>query len=136
MLGVNELTISGHLTADPEMDVINTENGGKSVVKFDITFDHPHDSMKHYNTRRKCFITVRCYGKTAEAAKRNLAKADEILVVGGKLTMDDWVNTVTQKKRRKHIIEPPPMGLKYVRCKKLGIGFMKEKNPVDSGDSV
>lgn len=125
-LGVNKDFKSGILTADPQIDVIPSEKGAKTVVKFSIAFDHPHDRIKKKTDRRSCYLQVRVFGKTAEAAKRNLSKGDEVLIEGY-LVQDSWPGKYDKKMVYAIFLEPDPMGLKYVRCKKLGIGYEKEK---------
>ena len=138
MLDINQTNLSGRLTANPKVDVIKSKAAGegKTVVTFDILYYHPHDLIKKYADRRVCYAHIRTYGKTGEAAQRNLIKGDEVLIMNGVRVQDSWTHTQTKQTIRKDYVEPPPMGLKYTRCQKLNIGTPRPKRMVDKENEV
>jgi len=124
---VNSSLLSGRLTADPVLVVVagKTTGEGRSVVTFDIAYDHPHDKRRPKPERRTCYRHIRAYGRTGEAAKKNLQKADVVMIVNGVSIQDLWIDNTTKKSRSKEFLEPPPMGLIYLEVKKYGAGKQK-----------
>ena len=133
MLGVNSVFLSGRLTMDPKIDVIHREGReGLSVVVLNIVYDHPHDRAKFWKLRKPNYARIRLYGKTAEAAMRNLSKGDEVMVENALMVEDTWIDKITKENRYRVYLEPPPMGLKYVKCKKLGMVFEEKEDKKES----
>lgn len=119
--GANSFTLDGTISKNPEIDVIASKKGeGKSVVVFDIAYDHPHDGRKP--VKRPNYCTIRLYGKTAEAAMKNLQKGDSVTIWNAKRVQDNWPHPVSKMPVWREYYEPPPMGLIYRRIRKLGMG--------------
>lgn len=84
----NSITISGNLSADPELRY--TPNG-KAVVKFQIA-----DTPRRLNTQSNqwedgttLWVRVEAWGNLAENAAASLKKGSNVVVVG-KLTQDNY----------------------------------------------
>ncbi len=124
MLTVNTHTFSGRLARDPELNVITSKSSGEgsTVVVLNLAATHPHDRRKPYADRRVQYSKVRLYGKTAEAANKNLRTGDEVLVVNATRVQDAWVDQETKRQVRLEYFEPPPMGLQYDRVRSMGMG--------------
>lgn len=136
MLHVNDGWLSGNLTKDPEIEII--PDTGNSLLKLQMAFTHPYDvynrKIKPFD-KKSCFVTVRCWKRTAESAVKNLTKGDEILV-NYSLIMDSWQDKVTKERKYMTLLELKPLGLRYVRVKKLGIGFDEPSKRGQYGDQA
>lgn len=74
---MNQCTIIGNLTSDPEL---RQTTSGKSVVKFTIAVNNGKDSEG--NDRPADFITCQAWNKTAELVGRYCKKGKPIVVIG------------------------------------------------------
>ena len=134
-LGINGHFISGSLVNDPEVDVIRKEGGkARTVVTFGIVYSHPYDDARHWKQRRPQYANIRAYGKVAEAAAKYLTKGDEILLPNALRVQDNWMDKNTNQSRSKEFYEPAMNGLKYIRCKTMGVGYSKLGESVEEQD--
>ena len=71
-LGANQHINSGFVVKAPEVDVIpnGEDKAARTVVVIDIWYYHPYDTKKFWKNRRKQFMRIRVYGKSAEAASK------------------------------------------------------------------
>lgn len=74
---MNQCTIIGNLTSDPEL---RQTTSGKSVVKFTIAVNNGKDSEG--NDRPADFITCQAWNKTTELVGRYCKKGKPIAVIG------------------------------------------------------
>lgn len=86
---MNDLTLSGRLTADPE--VRYTQTGGKAVAEFTLAVDRGFGENKKAN-----FIRCTAWEKTAETIGNTLGKGRKILVKG------EWDQQRWEKDGQKH----------------------------------
>ena len=79
---LNSIVIMGRLTKDPEL---RTTQSGKSVASFTLASDRDHDREK------TDFISVVCWGATAEFAAKYFAKG-RMCIAAGSLQSRKWTD--------------------------------------------
>lgn len=89
---INQLIISGRLTADPDVNTVGEKN--TSVCNISIATDDGWGDKK-----KPIFLDCTCWGKTAEIVG-GLHKGSPV-VFEGRITMDEWVDKQTGAKRSK-----------------------------------
>jgi single-strand DNA-binding protein len=92
---INELTVVGNLTKDPELKYLNS---GAAVVNLYIGINRKWKAKGSEELKQETvFINVVVWGKEAERCGQTLTKGQEILV-RGRLTQRSWEDKTTQKK--------------------------------------
>ena len=86
----NKIILMGYLAADPELRYVGDSNA--AICNSSIGVNDKNDTM---------FIDLTIWGKTAENFNQWLKKGDLVLVEG-KLKLDQWIDKQTGNKRRKH----------------------------------
>ena len=87
--GINQVTLMGRLTRDPEM---RTTPSGKSVCSFSLAVD------RQGQDDQADFFDVSAWEKTGELVNQYLSKGRRCLVQG-RLRQDSWDDKETGKKR-------------------------------------
>lgn len=91
-MNLNLITLAGRLTRDPELKYV----GEHTICEFGLAV-----SKKLRNREETMFIDLVCWQRTAEVAAEYLRKGSPVLV-RGRLTLDQWDDKETGKKRSKH----------------------------------
>lgn len=87
--GINQVTLMGRLTRDPEM---RTTTSGKSVCSFSLAVD------RQGQDDQADFFDVTAWEKTGELVNQYLSKGRRALVQG-RLRQDSWDDKETGKRR-------------------------------------
>ena len=91
---INELTVTGNLTKDPEVKYVSNAPVCNLYIAINRTYKTKNsDEMK----KEVVFINVVVWGKDAEYCGQVLGKGSEVLVMG-RLTQRSWEDKTTQKK--------------------------------------
>jgi single-strand DNA-binding protein len=126
--GVNNVTILGNLTRDPELRF--TPNG-TAVVSFGIAVNRniQNKTSGEWETQVD-FFNVTAWFKLAENCAESLSKGDRVLV-SGRLSQDSWEGKDGQKRSSVRIIASVVApSLEFASCK-------LEKNPrIEEGISA
>jgi single-strand DNA-binding protein len=92
------LTITGNLTADPELRFISS---GKALATFTVVSSKstklPDGTWENSDTT---FWEVKCWGKTAENVAESLTKGTSV-IVSGSAVQENWEDKNTGQKRSK-----------------------------------
>lgn len=89
---INQVCISGNLTADPELKYLST---GSAVVSFTVAINSKHKKGEDW-VDQVDYILVVAFGKVAENCGEYLSKGSKV-VVTGKLKQDRWEDKETGK---------------------------------------
>lgn len=89
---LNNLSIQGNLVADVET---RYTGGGLAVASIRLANNRKRDGKEEV-----LFLDVTMFGKTAEAFAKYNRKGSQVLLEG-RLTMDEWEDRDTKKKRQK-----------------------------------
>lgn len=96
-MNLNQVTLAGNLTRDPEMRY--TPNG-IGVCKFGIASNRQWKTESGEKKEEVTFVDVTCFGKTGEAIAKYLSKGRGIFVQG-RLKLDQWEDKQSGQKRSK-----------------------------------
>jgi len=92
------ITITGNLTADPELRFIPS---GKALATFTVVSSKstklPDGTWENSDTT---FWEVKCWGKTAENVAESLSKGTSV-IVSGSAVQENWEDKNTGQKRSK-----------------------------------
>ena len=91
---INTITITGRVTAKPEVKSVKGKKEKNSVAKFTIAVNKNEDST--------FFFPVVAWGALAEALEKYVNKGDKI-TVSGYLAYDEWKNADGEKRSRTYI---------------------------------
>ena len=94
MANLNNVSLSGRLTATPEL---KQTNSGKAVTSFCVAVDRVYDRANPPEQTAD-FINCTAWGKTAEFVSKYFDKGSQI-IIRGRLTTRSWTDTETNKKR-------------------------------------
>lgn len=94
MSDINNLTMTGRLTRDPETRFTQS---GLAVCKFQL-------ACNGYKKEDVCFVRCTVFGKKAEALHKHFKKGDPIGITG-RLKLDQWEDKNTGHKREAHGID-------------------------------
>lgn len=104
MASLNQVTLIGNCTRDPELKVLQS---GMSVCEIGLAVNEKYKSGNEWK-EDVCFIDVTFFGRTAEVANEYLAKGEPVCVVG-KLKFSQWEKD--GQKRSKHTVVADKMQL-------------------------
>lgn len=90
-MNVNQCTIGGRLTRDPELRYIPS---GTAVAEFGVAINR-----KWKDKEEVTFVDVVAWAKTAEAIAKYLKKGDPIFL-NGRLTFESWEGRNGEKRNR------------------------------------
>jgi single-strand DNA-binding protein len=93
-MNLNTVILSGHLTSDPA-----ATGKAAEVATFSLSFLAPYGSDRAGGARRRDFVSVVAFGKSAEACHKFLKKGSKV-VVDGRLRQDRWPSTVSGEHSR------------------------------------
>lgn len=79
---MNNVSIIGRLTADPEMHTYDHEGGKRSVANFRLAVDRP-------GTNEADFVNVVAFGATADALNEHVGKGRKV-AVEGRIRSSEW----------------------------------------------
>jgi len=122
---VNNITILGNITRDPELRFTPS---GTAVVSFGLAVNRNIQNKKSGEWQTEVdFFNVTAWYKLAENCAESLSKGDRVLV-SGRLSQDSWEDKEGQKRSTVKIIASVVApSLEFATCK-------LEKNPkMDSG---
>ena len=92
---INTITITGRVTAKPEVKLVKVRKEKTSVVQFNIAVNK--------NMETTFFFPVVAWGAVADALEQYVNKGDKI-TVSGYLAYDEWENDDGEKRSRLHIV--------------------------------
>jgi single-strand DNA-binding protein len=87
-MNLNTVILAGNLSGDPAPGA-----RGHSLCTFTLSFEGPFGLDRGASTRRRGFIPVVAFGRTAEACLGHLKKGSRV-VVDGRLREDHWQTKV------------------------------------------
>jgi len=93
-MNLNTVILSGHLASEP-----GATGKGDQVATFVLSFLAPYGSDRGGGAKRRDFVSVVAFGKSAEACHRFLKKGSKV-VVDGRLRQDRWANPVSGERSR------------------------------------
>lgn len=96
----NQITMLGHLTADPELKYTTS---GVAICKFSIAVNSPYTDKDGNKQEKTCFIDVDVWDKQGENCAQYLAKGKAVLV-SGSLEQSKWQDN-NGNNRSKHSIK-------------------------------
>ena len=99
MSDLNQCTIQGRLTRDPELKYLPSQT---PVCEFSVASSHKYKKANGEMVENPCFVECKIYGKRAEVVNKYFAKGDPI-IVRGRLNLDRW-EAQDGSKRSKHTI--------------------------------
>ena len=92
---INTITITGRVTAKPEVKSVKGRKEKTSVAKFNLAVNKNEDTT--------FFFPVVAWGALAEALEAYVNKGDKI-TVSGYLSYDEWENKDGEKRSRVYIV--------------------------------
>ncbi len=95
---LNTVILGGNLTSDPA-----PAGKGDTVATFTLSFDGPFGSDRGGGGKRRDFIPVVAFGKSAEASLKFLKKGSRV-VVDGRLREDRWATQAAGARSRITIV--------------------------------
>jgi single-strand DNA-binding protein len=99
MPSLNQVTLVGNLTRDPEVRYIPD---GTAVGDFGIAINETYKTKGGESKETVTFVDIVVWGRTAENAKEYLAKGSAVLVVG-RLQLDQWETKEGEKKSKMRV---------------------------------
>jgi single-strand DNA-binding protein len=97
-MNLNTVILGGNLTSDPA-----SPGTGISLCTFTLSFEGPFGSDRGGGDRRRDFVAVVAFGKSAEACLAYLKKGSRI-VVDGRLRQDRWQSAVSGQHSRMTVV--------------------------------
>ncbi len=94
---INQVVISGNLTADPELKYLPN---GTAICKFQVAINSKRKGPQGEDLKEVDFIPVGVWAKQAEACGEYLHKGSKVTVVG-KLKQERWDDKKTGEKKSK-----------------------------------
>lgn len=91
MSDFNNLSLSGHLTCDPDLTHIANQT---ALVKFGIACNR-----KYKDKEETCYIDCEAWGKTAENIAKFCTKG-KFMILNGRLALDQWEDKQGNKKSK------------------------------------
>lgn len=95
-LNLNQVTIAGHLTRDPQ---VKTLQSGNMVANFGVAINRRWKTESGETREAVTFVDCSAWGKTAENIGHFLAKGDPLCVVGH-LHLESWDDKDGQKRSK------------------------------------
>ncbi len=86
---MNNVCLIGNLAKDPEVRVVETQNGKVSVCNLTLAVNRYFKKQDGTKSSQCSFIPIICWSTSAETAGRYLTKGSKIAVEGS-LQMDTW----------------------------------------------
>ena len=83
-MNLNTVILSGHLTSDPA-----AAGRASEVATFSLSFLAPFGTDRAGGAKRRDFVSVVAFGKSAEACLSHLKEGSKV-VVDGRLRQDRW----------------------------------------------
>jgi single-strand DNA-binding protein len=96
---INQVCISGNLTADPELKYLAT---GNAVVNFTVAINSKYQKDGQW-VEEVDFILVTAFGKVAENCGEFLNKGSKV-TVSGKLKQDRWEDDNGKKQSKTKVV--------------------------------
>lgn len=94
-LNLNQITIAGRLTRDPEVKVLANE---RTVTNMGVAINRKYKGSDGTMKEEVTFLDVCAWGKTAENCGRFLKKGSAVYVEG-RLRSDEWQTQSGDKRR-------------------------------------
>lgn len=94
---MNHVSLLGNIGQEIEL---KQTQGGNSVCELSLAVNESWKDSSGEKKEKTIWVSVTCWGRTAEIASEYLAKGRKVLVEG-KLDMDQWDDKETGKKRTK-----------------------------------
>ena len=100
MSSFNQVTLMGHLTADPELTFLESQT---AVCAFSLAVNDSYKNAAGNKVEKTCFVDCSIFGKRGEAFNKHLKKGQPVLI-SGKLVFDTWTDDAGAK-HYKHKIQ-------------------------------
>jgi single-strand DNA-binding protein len=97
-MNLNSVILSGHLTSDPA-----AAGRAAEVATFSLSFLAPFGTDRAGGARRRDFVSVVAFGKSAEACLSHLKEGSKV-VVDGRLRQDRWGSPASGEHSRVTIV--------------------------------
>jgi single-strand DNA-binding protein len=94
MPSLNQVTLIGHLTRDPESKFLPN---GSAVCNFGMALNRTYKGSNGEKKEEVTFVSIETWGKTAEACGEHLKKGSLVLVEG-RLKLREWTSQDGQKR--------------------------------------
>lgn len=94
MLKLNQVSLIGNLTRDPELKYIES---GKAVCEFGLALNHSRKVGSDWKDE-PIFIDVECWEAVADRVSENMSKGQNVLVLG-RLKFEQWEDANSGAKR-------------------------------------
>lgn len=98
MANVNMVILIGRLTRDPEL---RYTQGGTAVTEFGFAVNRKWKSSDGQDKEETMFINIVAWARTAEVVCQYLKRGSSAYIQG-RLTLDQWEDRETGKKRQQH----------------------------------
>lgn len=97
MIDLNNITVTGHLTADPELRYTPK---GHACCNFRVAINRGHTDSEGNTKEETIFLDVVAWKGMGESCSKALAKGKRVAVMG-RLTEDTWQDKETGQSRSK-----------------------------------
>ncbi len=124
MANVNQVSIIGRLTRDPEVREISDTT---KVAKFSLAVNHYYKDREGNRQEETDFIDCELFGSKNVDVLQEYATGGKELFVSGRLKQDKWVDKETEEKRTRLLVRVDDFQL-------LG-GGAKKQNEEDAEES-
>ena len=95
---MNSITLTGRLTADPEMQ---TTHSATAVTQFRLAVGRRRS--REGADRGAVYVDVVCFGGLAESVAEYLAKGRQV-AVSGRLELDEWETDAGERRSRHKVV--------------------------------
>ena len=101
MANVNQVTLIGRLTRDPELRYISS---GTAVTEISLAVNKEWwDKATNEKKKKVTFVDITCWAKTAEAVCQYMSKGRELYVFG-ELELDQWETPDGDKRSKLKVV--------------------------------
>jgi single-strand DNA-binding protein len=99
-MNLNHLTLSGHLTRDPEVRQVGQD---RAVAHFTLANNRRYKGADGEIKEETLFLDAEAWGRTAELAGQYLTKGSHV-IAEGRLRLDQWTDKDGNKRSRVKVV--------------------------------
>lgn len=99
-LSLNQVTLAGHLTRDPELRQISPD---RAVASFGLAVNRRWKNAAGETVEDATFIDIEAWGRTGELVGQYLKKGSAAYLEG-RLKLDSWEDKEGQKRNRMKVV--------------------------------